>query len=180
MWWAPSDTYLQHFGIPGMKWGVRRWQNDDGTLNDFGRARYGNRYHKVNEASAKRQLERYKKSDDYKKNFEAGYGDWKAHTLTGRHYSGAIDRAEKRLSKAKFKLTENVGRNLFRPSRINEQRVTEVANEQRNVVRLNKQAVNAYLSQNAGQLLSAMGYKDTAKGRRYLKKWLMQSNQYAY
>lgn len=31
-----------HYGIKGQKWGVRRFQNDDGTLTAEGKARYGN------------------------------------------------------------------------------------------------------------------------------------------
>lgn len=31
---------LTHSGIKGMKWGVRRYQNDDGTLTDAGKKRY--------------------------------------------------------------------------------------------------------------------------------------------
>ena len=30
-------TYLIHYGIPGQKWGVRRYQNPDGTYTDLGK-----------------------------------------------------------------------------------------------------------------------------------------------
>ena len=36
------DKYseLYHYGIKDMKWGVRRFQNPDGTLTDLGKKRY--------------------------------------------------------------------------------------------------------------------------------------------
>lgn len=32
---------LYHYGIKGMKWGIRRYQNKDGTWTSAGKARYG-------------------------------------------------------------------------------------------------------------------------------------------
>ena len=36
-----SDSCLQHFGIKGQKWGVRRFQEEDGSYTAAGRERYG-------------------------------------------------------------------------------------------------------------------------------------------
>lgn len=36
-----SGEYLAHHGIKGQKWGIRRYQNPDGTLTAAGRKRYG-------------------------------------------------------------------------------------------------------------------------------------------
>ena len=35
-----DDYYLEHHGIKGMKWGIRRYQNKDGSLTPEGRKRY--------------------------------------------------------------------------------------------------------------------------------------------
>lgn len=38
---AYDSNYLEHHGIKGQKWGIRRFQNEDGTLTAEGRRRYG-------------------------------------------------------------------------------------------------------------------------------------------
>lgn len=42
-----EDNYLAHFGIKGQKWGVRRFQNEDGSLTAAGKERYGSTYDDV-------------------------------------------------------------------------------------------------------------------------------------
>ena len=53
---------LYHHGILGQKWGVRRYQNDDGSWTAAGKERYGNgqndRNHKRSEQSYKSNSER--------------------------------------------------------------------------------------------------------------------------
>lgn len=41
--YAPNDyrSYLMHHGIKGQKWGVRRFQNEDGSYTSAGKSRYG-------------------------------------------------------------------------------------------------------------------------------------------
>lgn len=35
-----SHSFLCHYGIKGMKWGIRRYQNKDGSLTELGKKRY--------------------------------------------------------------------------------------------------------------------------------------------
>lgn len=41
--WPVNDyrSYIKHYGVPNQKWGVRRYQNYDGSLTPLGRERYG-------------------------------------------------------------------------------------------------------------------------------------------
>ncbi len=78
-----ATYYLSHAGIKGMKWGVRRFQNKDGSLTPEGKARYGvddqsgshEDYKKarstsvrnMSDAELKKALERVRMEEDYKR-----------------------------------------------------------------------------------------------------------------
>lgn len=55
-----EDHYLAHHGILGQKWGIRRYQNPDGTLTDAGYARYGKKHL---DASMKQDIRKKKQMD---------------------------------------------------------------------------------------------------------------------
>lgn len=54
-WESAHSNELQHHGILGMKWGVRRFQNKDGTLTAAGKERYGSKNNKIEPVKIKGQ-----------------------------------------------------------------------------------------------------------------------------
>ena len=51
-----KDPYLQHHGVKGMRWGVRRYQNKDGSLTDAGKKRQSREY----DGLSQKQQKKYK------------------------------------------------------------------------------------------------------------------------
>lgn len=91
-----GEDFLAHYGVKGQKRGIRRWQNEDGSLTPEGYRHYGidpNTGRGENIVTA-RQIERYGKDiykDSYRKAREEGYDrkQAKAQAVSDRA-SGAI------------------------------------------------------------------------------------------
>ena len=70
-----NNTELLHTGVKGMKWGVRRYQNKDGSLTPLGKKRYAKELAKL-EAEKKRihqqelTAKKIKKLDDMRKDLD--------------------------------------------------------------------------------------------------------------
>lgn len=66
-----SDSELYHHGVKGQRWGIRRFQNKDGTLTSAGRKRRGlveqikinRRMKKLRKAKIKKQNEKAKREE---------------------------------------------------------------------------------------------------------------------
>jgi hypothetical protein len=54
--------YLAHYGTLGMKWGIRKYQNPDGSLTEAGRARYGKKVDKYRAKLEKRLTKQLNKA----------------------------------------------------------------------------------------------------------------------
>ena len=62
-----ESTYLVHHGIKGQKWGVRRYQNEDGTLTTLGKLRGGKEARKANRTLKKAIADDKKYSKEWRK-----------------------------------------------------------------------------------------------------------------
>lgn len=70
-----NNTELYHHGVKGQRWGVRRYQNKDGSLTSYGKNRYAKELAKL-EAEKKRvrqqeqTAKKMKKLDDMRKDID--------------------------------------------------------------------------------------------------------------
>lgn len=58
-----SEDDLEHYGVLGMKWGIRRYQNKDGSLTSAGKARYGDKPSFMKSKNKKPKVEKPPKTD---------------------------------------------------------------------------------------------------------------------
>lgn len=65
------NNELYHYGILGQKWGIRRYQNSDGSLTEAGKKRYYNSDGSLNKAGLQRKANRDKATQIYNNTAES-------------------------------------------------------------------------------------------------------------
>jgi len=93
MWQYNNINELYHFGIKGMKWGVRRYQNEDGSLTPAGKKHYGNM------SDDKLQKSLYKQVKKARANQSDWSNQWNVNNTIGKHSKAVEDRYRKDVKK---------------------------------------------------------------------------------
>lgn len=101
-----GEDYLEHHGIHGMQWGVRRFQNSDGSLTAAGRKRYGSGLRKA--AS--------KVGNKVRTSFRDYVAREKAKKQNSRNVKKAIDERNKQAKKSWDQMTDDERRKAYNES----------------------------------------------------------------
>ena len=123
------ELYLVHHGIKGQKWGIRRYQNPDGTLTEAGKKRYSDeidvsRYESKRDTALSNAYSLNKLSYDYdRERYRRAKYNIRATKNMNKMLKRATQkginvedekqlRSDKRVSKYSDKFLDNLGRQL--------------------------------------------------------------------
>ena len=104
-----ANDYIEHHGIKGMQWGIRRFQNEDGSYTKAGLERY--RYDKANYDKAK------EKKDSAKAAYKAGSGTKSEYAVAKAEVKAAKKQLSKAYDQVKKDKKADQGRRLYEQGR---------------------------------------------------------------
>lgn len=104
-------TYLVHHGIKGQKWGIRRYQNPDGTLTEAGRKRYSDEFDRIDSKLTSKREKAISAERNYHSTLRREQG--RKPTINPYARMNRIDRVENAYRKSK-KATEKYDKALMK------------------------------------------------------------------
>ena len=150
-----KNEHLAHYGIKGQKWGLRRFQNSDGTLTSEGKVRYGSGIDK----EAKKEIKKEYKADN-KAAFEKG----KKATVSGI----ASRYSDKKLAAARYKSDKD-------PTNEKKRRELEIREETDRRLKADNERAVSDMKKHYDSLVSKYG-KDAVKDIKVNKKGHISEN----
>ena len=97
------SNYIQHHGIKGQKWGVRRYQNSDGSLTATGQMRYAKKAYKKSQDDAFAKYEKtiHKIEKPYKKGEKLSRDDRRKERDAEKRYESDRENNKNKYEKSK-------------------------------------------------------------------------------
>ena len=152
-----SDDTLTHYGVLGMKWGVRRYQNKDGSLTNAGKKRYDE-----NVLTAKNKLQTAKKQAAM---YKVAYTYHPFNTNMAREY----DKSNLKVNYAKENLKNEKVKSILRNEKSKSKRRIELENKYKSKGMSSEDAaVAAYKRERTEKAIMAAGAVTLAAAGAYL------------
>lgn len=171
-----DHIYLAHHGIKGMKWGVRRYQNPDGTLTEAGKKRQ----YKQDMRQIKREHKQARKSGQIKDvtNRQKVLSKVMTEATSTDEYK-TFDTYGKNLQAITKKLAEQNG---VRPDQIvfTKDVVDRHEEYRQKACKRGREIAESYMDDMVTATISDLRATDTEAARDYVKRQLVREGYYRY